>query len=100
MNNSAWKTLFGNRTDVAELPGQLWARAIGAALAGAVVALIANWLYSLVAGSTFSMGSAGSSMIGTGIGLAALVYINQRRRRDRAMHLDDETIDNLPKNLG
>ena len=68
MDNSVWKTLFGDRNAPAENTGQLWARTIGAAILGAVVALIAAWLYAVITDGDFTVGGAVASMVGAGIG--------------------------------
>ena len=100
MDKSLRKTLFGERNAPAENTGQLWARTIGGAILGALAALVAAWLYTLVTGGDFTPGGAASSMIGAGIGLGVVIYLNNRRRLDRAQAVDDEVVDNLPKHLG
>ena len=99
-DKSLRKTLFGDRNAPAENTGQLWARTIGGAILGAVAALIGAWLYTVVNGSDFTFGGAVASMVGAGIGLGAVIYLNNRRRHARTQQLDDDVIDNLPKRLG
>ena len=100
MDNSVWKTLFGDHNAPADTPGQLWARTFTAVILGACVALIATWLYALISDGDFTVGGAVSSMIGAGLGLGVVIHLNNRRRRDRAQELDADEIDNLPKKLG
>jgi hypothetical protein len=100
MEHSVWKTLFGDRNAPAENTAQLWARTIGGAVLGAVAALIGAWLYALVTDGDFTFGGAVASMVGAGVGLGVVIYLNNRRRRARSMELDDEIVDNLPKRLG
>jgi hypothetical protein len=100
MDKSFRKTLFGDRNAPAENTGQLWARTIGGAILGALAALVGTWLYALVTGGDFTVGGAVSSMVGAGLGLGVVIYLNNRRRLARAQELDDDVIDNLPKRLG
>lgn len=100
MEKSLRKTLFGERNAPAENTGQLWARTLGGAIVGALAALLAAWLYALVTDGDFTVGGAVGSMIGAGIGLGVVIYRNNRRRLGRAQELDDDVVDNLPKQLG
>ena len=98
--NSVWKTLFGDRNAPAENTGQLWARTIGAVILGATAALLGTLIYALVSDSDFTFSGAVAAMVGAGIGMGAVVYLNNRKRRARAEVLDDDVVDNLPKRLG